>query len=110
MVEISKQKLSFHSPRKGCLYCRQTVTIDFPVQVEGKYVGHARDVVEHGLYPFIKPGGVDAVLAGDAVYQQARVGLLRLTYSLYHQFEQGADDPETGQFDVQNIARTVNLL
>ena len=39
-----------------------------------------------------------------------RICLFRRAHGVNHQFEQGADDAETGKFNVQYVARAVNLL
>ena len=58
-------------------YRRQAVSVDFPVEVEGKDVRHAGDVVQYGLYSFIQRGRFHIVLTGHPVDEQLRVCFFR---------------------------------
>ena len=91
------------------LYRRQAVSVYFPVEVEGIYIGHAGNIVEYGLYFSEQAGRMDVVLGGNAVDEQLGVGFFRKTDCVNHEVYQGSDDPVTGQFNIDHILGTVNL-
>ena len=45
----------------------QAVSVDLAVEVEGKYVGHPRKVVKHGLYLAVERWGMQVVLLAHPV-------------------------------------------
>ena len=53
---------------------REAFAIDFAVEVECKYVGHAGDVVEDCHDAVVCIGGIHFVLLTDAVEEQLRIG------------------------------------
>ena len=52
---------------------REAFAIDFAIEVEGKDVGHAGDVVEDCHDAVVGVGGIHFVLLADAVEEQLRI-------------------------------------
>ena len=49
---------------------RELLAVDFPIEIEGKHVGHAREVVEDGHDAGGKIGGVQLILRRDLFEQE----------------------------------------
>lgn len=57
------------------LHRRQTVAVNLAVEVEGKDVGHSRNIIKYRLYSFIECRRFYIILAGNPVNQKLGVSL-----------------------------------
>ena len=74
------------------LHHRELLAVDFAVEIERKYVGHAREIVEDGHDAGGKVGGVQLILRRDLFEQELCVFFLGREHGIAHEFEERIDD------------------
>ena len=88
----------------------ETHAVETAIEVEGIDVGHARDVVEHGLYLAVEGRGVYFILLGHFGQKQTRVVECRVGDGFDQLVNQKRNDARAGKFDFDHIVCTVNLF
>lgn len=94
----------------GKLHHRELLAVDFAIEIEGKYVGHAREVVEDGHDAGGKVGGVQLILRRDLFEQELCVFFLGREHGIAHEFEERIDDVIARKFDVHHFFGVVNAF
>lgn len=92
------------------LHHRELLAVDFSVEIEGKYVGHAREIVEDGHDAGGKVGGVQLILRRDLFEQELCVFFLGREHGIAHEFEERIDDVIARKFDVHHFFGVVNVF
>ena len=94
----------------GKLHHRELLAVDFAIEIEGKYVGHAREIVEDGHDAGGKVWGVQLILRRDLFEQELCVFFLGREHGIAHEFEERIDDVIARKFDVHHFFGVVNAF
>lgn len=78
------------------------MAVEFAIEVEGIYIGHAGDMIEHTLEAMIDRLGAHIILLWYNIEQEVGIIPIRIDHCLYESLEQEGDDTIACEFDIHH--------